>query len=194
MKSTSPASSRKTALIFWLSIAVFLIALAAYAGMFYLIQKTGEENATLRAETDQLTARESQVGELKRTLSSIQAKEPMLGSYFINANDIVPFLEMIEEYGRQTRVSVKFTNVDLKQGPPTLFVSVTSSGTFTDIYRFLSLVEAAPYQIKITQTTMQVGTQTTVVDPKAPVQSKPWDLSLSLTVTSVTNADTGGAK
>lgn len=193
MKPVAQASSKNTALIFWLSIAIFLAALAAYGGMFYLIQKTGEENATLRAETDQLVARESQVGELKRTLSSIQAKEPMLGSYFIDSNDIVPFLETIEEYGRQTRVSVKFTNVDLKQGPPTLFVSITSSGTFPDVYRFLSLLEAVPYQTKITQSTMQIG-QTQVVDPKAPTPPTIWDLSISLAVTSITSGENGGAK
>lgn len=176
---------RKTKLILILSILGFLAALGGYVYVFHMVAVAGADTASLQVETSALEVKESKIGELKKTLASIQAEEPVLNSYFIDANDIVPFLETIEDYGRKTNVTVKFNSVDIKQSPAALSVLLVSKGTFTDLYHFISLVEAAPYQFTVTSANLQLGTSDTIIDPKG-VPPVLWDANISLSVTSIT--------
>ncbi len=173
MEHESQKPFKTTSFIFWGTLAVALLAFLVYAYLFSTVKSTGEHNAALSAEVETLEGQASEVGELKRDLALVQARQPVLVSYFIDANDIVPFLETIEGYGAETNVTTKFNTFVFKRAPDMLAVSMAANGSFADLYHFMALLEAAPYEISMTNVNV-VAT------------AAGWEAQISLAVTSIT--------
>jgi hypothetical protein len=175
MSSSTPKQFRTTSIAFWASLTILVAAAFLYVFLYQATRSVGSSNALLQAETTVLEGEQSEVGSLKRDLAANQARQPVLVSYFIDAADIVPFLETVEGYGRTTNVAVKFDTVDIKRAPDQLAVTLTGEGSFTNLYRFIALVEAAPYELTFTNASVEKsGT------------SGEWQARLSLAVTSIT--------
>ncbi len=201
MNNGSQQPFKTTNLIFWLTLASVLVMAGVYAYLYVTVRSIGENNAALAAEANTLEGQASQVGQLKQELSLIQTRQPELVSYFIDASDIVPFLETIEGYGRQTNVTTKFNTFVFKKAPDQLAVTLVADGTYTDLYHFMALLEAAPYEISMTsadvsavnpkglQATTTTTTATGTGTAKTPTASVPdtWEAQISLSVLSITN-------
>jgi Tfp pilus assembly protein PilN len=177
---------KNTTAIFWATLGAAIVLIAAYIYLYYQIKTIGEHNTALSAETKILESQESEVGELKKSLSAIQARQPVLVSYFIDASDIVPFLETIEGYGRKTNVEAKFTTFVFKKAPDVLAVTMTATGSFTDLYHFMALLEAAPYSISMTNVDVQAKSLKGLQADDQSVGSTEWEAQISLAVTSIT--------
>jgi len=189
MRHTNLKPFRVTNLAFWLGLLGMLLAIGAYLYLFNTVKKVGEHISVLQEETNTLQAQESEVGELKKNLANTQASQQKLTSYFIDANNIIPFLETIEGYGRATNVTVKFNSVDIKHSPNSLAVSITSNGTFANIYRFLALLEAAPYEFSIRDSSLQL-TSSLAPDPSLKIQpATNWELGMDLSILSISGVN-----
>lgn len=195
MNNESEKPFRTSSLIFSLTLIAALLMCVVYAYLFDVIKKTGEGNASLERETVTLEGQASQVGELKRSLAVIQERRPVLVSYFIDATDIVPFLETIEGYGRQTNVTTKFNTFTFKKSPDMLAVSMVADGSFTDLYHFMALLEAAPYEINMTNVDVQAQIPKGL-DPATVKNSAPavWEANISMAVTSITGVPKDAVK
>ena len=193
MATSTPRSFKSTRIAFWLSLLGCLVAVGLYVYLLESIKAAGQKAAALEAETTALALKESQVGELKKTLAANKAREPKLVSYFIDANDIVPFLETIEGYGKTAGVTVKFNSVEIKKSPAQLAVSVTAIGGFPAVYRFISLVEAAPYEFSVMSSYVQLSMSPVAETGKGPAPIL-WESNMTLSVSSITGVPNEPAK
>lgn len=184
MNTSSQKPFKTTNFIFWTGLISAVLLVLVYAYLFYTARSIGRHNAELSAEAQVLENQASEVGELKQSLASIQVRRPVLVSYFIDAADIVPFLETIEGYGRQTNIATKFSTFVFKKAPDMLAVSMSAEGSFTDLYHFMALLEAAPYQISMTNVDVQAKTPKGLDGDKA--APTVWEAQISLAVTSIT--------
>jgi len=125
------------------------------------------------------------VGQFRKNLTATEEQRQKLSSYFIDAKDIVPFLETIEGYGTDTGIEVTFSSVDIKKTPSRLDVGIFAEGDFDDLYRFLSLLEAAPYEITFTE----VDVHSNVIEGLVPTGTQPysaaWSAAITLSVLSI---------
>ena len=195
MNNLSEKPIRVTNTIFVAIVIAALCVIGAYGYLFNTIKTIGEQNAALEVETNTLEAQASQVGELKKDLALIQARRPVLVSYFIDASDIVPFLETIEGYGKQTNVKTKFNTFVFKKTPDMLAVSMVADGSFTDLYHFMALLEAAPYEIGMTSVNVQAQKPKGLDASKGQVAGPAvWEAQISLAVTSITGVPKDAVK
>ena len=186
MKGTkNPAPFSKTRIFLFLAIVVFVVAGGLYGYIYVTIQNVGDKTASLAAEANQLSAQEATVSVLKSSLAATQEKQTTLHSYFVDSGDIVPFLETLEGYGASTGAKVVFGSVDVKSGPASLDVTLTATGSFTALYRFIALLEAAPYEIGINTSTINSVPSTLVVTGKGPPPPNDWQGNISLSVFSI---------
>ncbi len=193
MKKSTLKPFKLTNLIFWGSLVGLLLVLFVYWRVYVAVRAIGQNNAALTAETATLEDQASKAGELKKSLATVQERQPVLASYFIDANDIVPFLETIEGYGRTTDVAVKFTMFTFKNSPDKLVVTLSAEGAFANLYHFMALLEAAPYQLNISSVNvMELGS--VAQDPKLKVVPvRTWQALISVDVTSITGVPALGA-
>ena len=186
MKNSQTKPFRQTKIVFFFSLLGVVISAGIYMYIFHMITTIEQETSVLIQDTNTLSAKESQIGVLKKNLQANQEREPALLSYFIDANDIVPFLETIEGYGRSTNVAVQFSTVDIKPAPDQLVASFKGVGSFTNLYRFMALLEAAPYEFTINNATIQSsGSPSGVAVKGQPAPGISWEADISLSVTSV---------
>ena len=135
---------------------IFAGVVFAGVGYFFSLEKAQRQDvASLTKEIAVLTVEESQANKIKKQLSETDAKRSVLVSYFVDVNNPVPFEEAIENYGLQTNTKVNFEGLEVKKSPKSLNSAISVSGNFTNIYRFLALLESAPYELSVTNLDLQ---------------------------------------
>jgi len=141
----------------WRAIFFAVVLLAAYGYFFYTVYATRQHVALLTKETSVLQAEESESSQIKKQVADTDERRTALVSYFIDAKDPVPFEETIEGYGTKTNTTVLFDGLEIKNDPDRLDASFNVEGSFSDIYRFLQLLETAPYDFSVSNMNLQVS-------------------------------------
>lgn len=186
MHIETPKTFKSTRMIFAVAMVVFVLSVGIYGYFFYALKSTSRTAANLETEVKSLQAQESEIGVLRKNLAATEESRAKLVSYFIQTNDIVPFLETVESYGRGVNVSTEFEDVKVVDKPTSIVLTVVGKGSFANIYRFVSLVEAIPYEISVQSASVQ-SLIPAGLSPDGPgTHGDQWEVRLSLTVTSVT--------
>ena len=123
---------------------------------------------------------------MRQSLADTQEKQKTLTSYFIDASNIVPFLETVEGYGKTTNVATNFDTVDTKKSPDRLDVELTADGSFVNLYRFVALLESAPYEFTITKADIHLAVPLGFQAVGNGPHSGGWEAKIALSVTSIT--------
>jgi Tfp pilus assembly protein PilN len=171
-------------MIFWTTLLGALLLIAVYAYLYHMIGTIGQNISLLQSQTQVLETQQSEVDQLKKNLAATQVSQQTLQSYFIDASDIVPFLETLEGYGKNANVVVKYQTVQIAGSPAELEVALTADGSFVDVYRFIASLEAAPYEFSITSATVESQGPNPDPNAKGP-QVITWDAAINLSVASI---------
>ena len=185
MKDQALQPFRTTNIVFWTTLTFAVLALGAYGYLFYTVQTAGAQIAQLQTETKTLEAQETEVDALKKNLAATVVSQQKLSSYFIDPANIVPLLEKLEGYGRSTNVSVQFNTVEVKSSPSKLDISLGANGSFSDVYRFIALLESAPYEFYITKANVRSVVPVGLVPTGTGPHSSGWEATISLSVVSL---------
>ena len=180
--TATPFETTRTS--FWAMLAVALVSVAAYAYLFVTLRDINARNAELTRESETLVAEQSQAAAIRDTLAKTDASRATISSYFIDADNVVPLLETVEGYGTRAAVTTKFSNVLLQPKPRAVTVTVDAIGSFTNVYRFVSMLEAAPYELQITSAQVQTYLPPGQQEPTVPGVSD-WDATVTFSVLSV---------
>ncbi len=122
----------------------FMIAIYAFLFGFILQKKDSIVASISKLDTEQL--RERQLKILKNGFRTTELKREALDVYFINSQEIVSFIEEIEQAGRRTNVSLEFNFVNIRdtESGGVLVMEFETFGSFREIFYFLQLVENLP--------------------------------------------------
>jgi hypothetical protein len=136
----------------YLIIASVFLVLSFFA-FFFLYQKIGEikrvTNQTELALKEEIQKQEK-VKSLSVLMQSIEQEKISFESHFVKKSDIVSFLNSIEQLAEIVGANASITTVDENKEGTQLALSVSTEGSFDSIYKFLMLLENAPYEIEIT--------------------------------------------
>jgi len=80
-----------------------------------------------------------------------------LGSYFVNATNVVPSVETIEELGRSLPISMSISSISLSAKQDALTLRLMARGAFPELVRLLALLERLPYRTRIGPTQIVVS-------------------------------------
>jgi Tfp pilus assembly protein PilO len=186
MSKTTLKPFKVTNIVFLLSIVFLLVSISAYVYSFNVVKSKGESTASLQKETTAFEAQEAEVGQLRTNLVTTEADRNKITSYFIDADNIVTFLETVEGYAKTVGLKVSFENVSFAKSPDRLDVSLKVDGSFTNLYRFTSLVESAPYEITFNNMNITKSQLDVVPVKKGDPIIPPWNERISLSVLSIT--------
>jgi len=106
--------------------------------------------------TDQIEAQwaseietQEKIKELELSVSQILEERTSFESHFVRNSDIVTFLDTIEQLATNVSAKAIISTVDTAQDPPSLLVGIRASGSFEALYKFMMLIENAPYELEI---------------------------------------------
>jgi hypothetical protein len=138
------------------SFLILAGAVGAYAFWYLMVSGASTKVAELQ-QTLALRGNESaQILSARRTLAALQAEDIIFERYFVNEDDIVPFLEVLESAGEGLETTVEVVSVSKEGGPQgaRLSVAVSVEGTFNGVMKTLGVIEHGPYDITTTGLTL----------------------------------------
>jgi Tfp pilus assembly protein PilO len=144
----------KTKKVAVVSVVVFLCIIALYAGLRYVIAR--EE----RAVHEQMTARgtvedrQRSLLQLSKALAETEGERAELASAVVSDEGVTEFLELVERIAREEGLTINTTSVGVEPLPKStkfelLALSHEVKGSYTQVMRFVSLLETLPYQVTL---------------------------------------------
>jgi hypothetical protein len=141
-----------------ISIAVLVAAGIGYALWYSVVAAASDRDAQIAAAIQSGSDAASRAASAERTLSQLGPSAAALNARFVGVNDIVPFLEKLQEAGSGVGADVKVGSVAENDSPrPHLELAMTVTGPFDAVLRTLGLIENGPYDITTTGASLVAG-------------------------------------
>lgn len=156
------------------SVVATLAVFACYYILFSKIKQKNEVIADASLSFEVRVKRESAVSSLKKVLEDSRDSIVLIQNNFIPSDGAVAFIEYLEALGKSAQVGVLIQDVkeveesadSFRGDKEVLRFRLTAEGSFRATYRFLNLLENAPYVIHLEQVEIRKnsGSETLVPD------------------------------
>lgn len=100
-------------------------------------------------------SRREEIKSLNRSMEMIEEERASLQAHFAQSADVVLFLDAIEGLAPKAGVKAEVLSVDTVDKEAGLRMNMKASGSFEEIYKFLTLLENAPYELEFISIDMQ---------------------------------------
>jgi hypothetical protein len=183
MNGFKPLAQTKRLLL--IAILLTLGMGALYSIMYFHIHTLAGNRAEALAKIRALEDEQASGGKFRQEQQQFIDTMNTIDPYFLSADNIVPLLETIESYARSSGVALEFDSAALSSDGAHIDIDMTAGGSFSSVYRFLTLVEAAPFELGIKSATLSTTSVTDTSNAKKPITRSGWSAHVSLSVYSV---------
>ncbi|MBI3306007.1 hypothetical protein HYZ82_02635 [Candidatus Nomurabacteria bacterium] len=131
-----------------LSSVFFCVSLI---GFFFFFKEINDNNKELQLKEttwQKESIRREDIKKLDQSVKVIEEESKELEKHFAKSSDVVPFLDTLEGLGKASGVKAETTSVDITPNKTALMVGMRVSGTFGNVYKFVTLLENSPYEIE----------------------------------------------
>lgn len=140
--------SKTTKYLVTISISL-IISIGVWIVLYRQIQKNKKTTGELQVQLEEDVATKQKALTLQRLMSDLGEETDSFESHFVKNTDIVPFLNTIESLAKQVGAKAVINTVDTPEDPPSLLIGIKASGSFESMYKFMALLENAPYELQI---------------------------------------------
>lgn len=180
-------SKNRTNLIFFISTIVMVASVATFIFFFKVVEnKNKHTSATLVTLANKIVKKEnSQM--LKDTIDQVYLTKESVGKHFVDSNEIDSFIDYLEGLGKDSGTEVNVQDFKIsEENKNILSVRLLSRGSFSNVIRFLTLIENTQYQVSISKTTLEKQSEVLNIDPKTnqpiPSGSSVWQADISFSI------------
>ncbi|MFO0718645.1 MAG: hypothetical protein U0522_01280 [Candidatus Paceibacterota bacterium] len=150
-----------------LVILLVFFVLGGYYFLFVLIKNKNEKVSLFSQEIDLYLERESMRRTTEKTAEELSEKIQKLESYFLHKDEVVPFIESIEDAGGKSGVDVSIASVGVTGAPQIvestgvgsgvvdekkdemLALRLDVKGSWGNVMNFVSYIENLPYKVSV---------------------------------------------
>lgn len=138
------------------AFAILVGVLGAYGAWYVAVGKASAASAALAEQIDQKTQESARVASAREALATLSADEASIQGYLIREEDIVSFLEQLENSGTTLGSAIEVVSVGAEEGGerPHIRLSVRVTGSFDAVLRTLGAIEYGPYDSAVTNLTL----------------------------------------
>ncbi len=104
---------------------------------------------------------------LDSSIRAMSAERAKLDTHFAKSSDVVPFLDLIEAMAPKVGAEAQVSLLKIADDRHSLLVEVDASGSFSSIYKFLTLLENSPYELDIVSADINKASLLGSGDPKS---------------------------
>jgi len=133
-----------------MAVIFLVISLTVF---FFVYKKLNQNKQAAESTLKEWQKEDTRLTELKTldaTLKSMEAERKNLDKHFAKSTDAVPFLDSLEASARSVGAKAEISAVEIPKEEQVLNVTLKATGSFEALYKFLLLVENAPYELQIT--------------------------------------------
>jgi len=136
------------------AVAVFIL-IAGYAYLYFDFVRTNDSISADSAAISQEATQEQQVIGLRQTVASLQKDQGLLDSLFVDNDKVADFIQSIESLAdtagvsHQLSINVQPDDSLAADNKELLQFHMTTSGSWTNTIRFMTLLENMPYKVYV---------------------------------------------
>ncbi len=137
------------------ALVAFIVSVSLYGLLFALIFEQKSAADALSAATVAQLAQKTQFNSLESTAAETAGSRDKLSSYFIQPDGVVPFLNSLQSLGAADNLAIKMSSVSIGEAATSsslveeVRVTVQTAGSWSDTYRFLTLLDLMPMPLFI---------------------------------------------
>lgn len=164
-----------------LSLIFFLASSFVFLYLYKEIKNNSREIDKRESEWRSETFRREELKTLDDSIKIIAEERKQLEAHFARSSDVVPFLDTIEGLAREAGVSEDVSSVDISGDKQGLMVVMEAKGSFTSLYKFLTLLENSPYELELTGVNLSKEAQATSPDsPSKTLSDSTWNATFRI--------------
>ncbi len=166
----------------FLSLLFFCVSLAIFIYFFKEIKNNNQELQTKELAWRTEALKREGIKTLDHSVKAIEQERAELDTHFAKSSDIVPFLNTIDRLSLKANTTAEITAVDPTLDHSGLDVSMNASGTFENVYKFLTLLENSPYEIEFTGVDMhkEIKPETTTTPLVVKNTAPKWNVTIKM--------------
>lgn len=178
--------SSKTKQILLISVISVIAVSALYVMLFLNIKEKNNNISALVNEVDIILQKEIKLRSVKHIINDTKDDRAKLDSHFVADDEIINFIETIENLGADSDVKVEVTDVSVSSAGAEADSQVNISellnlnfkieGSFAQMFHFLSMLEKLPFKIDILRVNFEK-----VSDESRIINKNPWNGFFSIT-------------
>lgn len=131
-----------------LSVSLLVISLVGLMLLLRGINQNKVAAETARAEWQAEALRRYELKSLDTLLKNAEAERKELDTHFATRENVVPFLDSIEDLARRAGASPEVVSIDETPDKNSLFVIIRAEGSWSAVYKFLELLENSAYELE----------------------------------------------
>lgn len=131
-----------SSILFLISCFVFFFV---YKEIGKNVRVSEEAQIVWQTEAD----RRDEIKFFDRSMKAIETERILLETHFAKSSDIVPFLDTLEATADLANIKAEVSSVDIPKDKIGLVVAMKTFGSFSAIYKFLTLLENSQYELEI---------------------------------------------
>lgn len=133
-----------------IALGILTAALIAYGIAYHVLGKMSASTASLAAEVAAKKESASAAALAEEELKRLVQEEAAIAAYFVVPDDIVSFLETLQEEGKMLGTDVTVISVSAVPTPrPHLDLALKVEGTFDAVTRTVGAIEYSPFDLTV---------------------------------------------
>ena len=128
-------------------VLLFIILCLIFLFIYQQIILTKSAYKDIETEWSKEAQRRIGIKLLNNSFLKIENDKKILDEHFAQSSNIVPFLDTIEKLGKDVGVKVEVSSVSVSEKNKNLNIELKGVGNFESIYKFILLLENAPYEL-----------------------------------------------
>lgn len=137
------------------SLLFFTVSFSAFLFLYQQVQKQKTEAETIRLEAQNKETQIENARLLTNFLEETASAQQELERHFVYQDDVVPLLRFIENIGFRVGGQAEVVGVEVTVDGQELFVESVVKGNFDAAYKFITLLENAPYKVEFLSVEMK---------------------------------------
>jgi hypothetical protein len=182
----------QTKQLFTTLIVANLLLVAAFVGVYYLLNNRAMETKRLAGRIDSIRNQNQQEESLNSLVENTVQARQSLDDYFVQPNESASFITKIEQIADDTRVDLQIGNVSVepftantnsdgsasdKSQFENLVLEVQANGDWERIIHFVRVLELLPEKTEVSEVSFEQSSQ-----PGPNDSTPPWSVNLTISV------------
>ncbi len=185
--------NNKTNLILILSTSLLVAFIVFFFYFFNVIKNKNKHTSVVISTLTEKISEKEKLSVLEKKMAELGDINKKINNYLVNPSNIDSFVEYLENTGLNNGVELIVKSVEIEKTEKNkILISVYMTGSFSNVIKVISLLENAPYNIKINSLSLMKEIEKNVIDSTAknikgviPVIKSTWQSSITFSVLSL---------
>jgi arginine utilization protein RocB len=144
-----------------------ILSIATLFFFFKIIANKNEHTSSVLVNLANKMAKRENIDTLKKKIEEVKQTQEKINEHFVDSTKIDSFVDYLEKLGTSGSTEVKVESFELSVADKnTLQVKLSTKGTFSNVMRTMMLLENTPYQVHITNVSLNKQSGDINIDPK----------------------------